>query len=194
MYKRRPTGITFLAIVYLVLGLFSLLWSGLVFGIGGLSAATGWLFGQEAIQSMGGASLWSGLLGLISAVVQIVTAIGLLRMKRWAWVLALISAGLTLLQGLMGLFSGGLFGFLCGALWLIVPAAIFFYLLKPSVRAAFTEKAPPTVEELPSQKRPLPPELPLEEVPASKTALDAGMEPPLQDPLDTWPPPKTPDV
>lgn len=194
MYKRRPSGITFLAIVYLVLGLFSLLWSGLVFGIGGLSAATGWLFGQEAIQSMGGASLWSGLLGLISAVVQIITAIGLLRMKRWAWLLALISVGLTLVQGLMGLFSGGFFGFLCGALWLVVPAAIFFYLLRPNVRSAFAEKRPTAVEELPSQKRPLPPELPLEEEPPAEIPRDAGTESPLQDPLDTWPPPKTPDV
>lgn len=194
MYRRRPAGITFLAIVYLVLGFISLLWSGLVFGIGGLSAATGWLFGQEAIRSMGGIGLWSGFLGLISAIVQIITAIGLLQMKRWAWVLALVSAGLTLLQGLSGLFSGGFFGFLCGALWLIVPALIFFYLLKPGVRAAFNEKPPAAVTELPSQKRPLPAELPHEEDPPAETPRTAPEEPPLQDPLDTWPPPKSPDV
>jgi len=140
--KRRPGGITALATVYLLLGLFSLLWSGLVFGIGGLSAATGWLFGQESIQAMGGASLASGFVGLLGAGLQIFTAIGLFGMKRWGWFLALISAGITLLQGALGLFSGGFFGFLCGAIWLIVPALIFFYLLKPDVRAAFNYVPP----------------------------------------------------
>lgn len=196
--SRRPTGISLLALAYLLLGLFSLVWSGLIFGISGLTALMGGLFGQEAIRAMGGSTVWPAFLGVISAIIQIVTAFGLFGMKKWAWVLALFSAGLTLVQAVVGLFSGGVFAFICGLIWLIVPGAIFFYLLSPGVRAAFgREKQPPAVQTPPSQARPLPPELPLPEQPPAEKPVDPTTLPPemdSEDPLGNWPPPKNPEV
>ena len=135
--EKRPTGITVLFWVYLILGIFSLLWSGMVLGIGGLSALFGSLFGAENMASFGSTSAWAGYIGILTAVVQIIVVFGLSSMKKWAWVLAIIGVGLTFVQGAMGMFSGGVFVFLCGSLGLIIPIIILVYLLKADTRAAF---------------------------------------------------------
>ena len=134
---KRPTGITILAIVYIVLAILSLLWSGLVFGVGGLSSLFGGLVGAENVAAFGVSSGWGGFLGIITAVVQLIVGIGLLSMKKWAWILALIGVGLTVVQGVIGLFAGGPFGFMCGGLALIIPVIILIYLLRPTIRGAF---------------------------------------------------------
>jgi hypothetical protein len=135
--QKRPTGINVLFWVYLILGILSLLWSGFVLGIGGLSALVGGLFGLEGILDFGSNSAWSGYIGLISGLVQIVVAFGLLSMKKWAWVLAIIGLALTIIQGILSILAGGMFAFICGSLGLLVPVIILFYLLQPGIRAAF---------------------------------------------------------
>jgi hypothetical protein len=134
---KRPTGITIIAVLYIVLAVLSLLWSGLVFGVGGLSSLFGGLFGADNVAAFGTSSSWSGFLGIITALVQIVVAIGLLSMKRWAWFLALVSVALTVVQGIVGIFGGGPFAFMCGILGLAIPVGILIYLLRPGIRQAF---------------------------------------------------------
>lgn len=135
--KRRPTGITIIGIVYIILGLLSLVWSGLVLGIGGFSALFGGLLGAENIAGFGVSSGFSGFVGIITAIVQIVTGGGLLALKRWAWYLALVAVGLTVITGILGLFGGGFFAIVCGGLGLVIPVIILIYLLRDSIRAAF---------------------------------------------------------
>ena len=139
--QKRPAGITMIVILFFLLGALSLLWSGLIFGVGGLSSLFGGLFGAEQVTTYGQSTAWSGFIGLITAVVQIVVAFGLLGMKRWAWILALVGAGLTAFQGVVGIFNGGAFAFMCGSIGLIVPVIILFYLLSPGTRSAFGVQA-----------------------------------------------------
>jgi len=134
---KRPTGITILAILYIVLAIISLLWSGLVFGVGGLSSLFGGLVGAENVAAFGVSSGWGGFLGIITAVVQLIVGIGLLSMKKWAWILALIGVVLTVVQGVVSMFAGGVFGFMCGGLALIIPVIILIYLLRPTIRGVF---------------------------------------------------------
>lgn len=135
--QQRPTGITLLAVIYLVLAVVSVIWSLLIFGVGGLSWLTGALFSAEDLRVFGGGNTWSGIIGVISAMVQLIVAFGLLGMRRWAWLLAVLGALLTFVQGLIGMFGGGLFVFCCGAFGLLIPGGILFYLMRPHVRAAF---------------------------------------------------------
>lgn len=137
MAKGRPLGITLIAIASLVLAGLSLLWSLLVLGFGGVSGLTGSLFGAENIAALGGNAVISGVLGIGVAVLQVIVAFGLLGLKKWAWILTLIAYGLTVLQGVFGLFSGGLAALCCGGLGLLLPVVIFIYLLRPNIRAAF---------------------------------------------------------
>lgn len=135
--EKRPTGISVLFWVYLILGVLSLLWSGMVLGVGGLSALVGGIFGMDAVSSFANSSAWSGYLGIITALVQIIVAFGLASMKKWSWILAIIGLVLTFIEGAVGMLSGGVFALMCGSLGLILPAIILFYLLKSDIRAAF---------------------------------------------------------
>ena len=135
--EERPAGITLIVTLYFILGGLSLLWSGLVFGWGGLNSVFGSLFGADQARAYGETIAWSGFLGLVSAVVQIVVAFGLLGMKKWAWILAMIGVALTILQGVVGMFGGGAFAIMCGSIGLILPVVILVYLLRPNIRRAF---------------------------------------------------------
>ena len=139
--KERPAGITLTAALFLALGVLSLLWGGLVLGIGGLSALFGNLFGAEKMSSFGQTSAWSGYFGIITAIVQIVVGFGLLGMYRWAWVLSLVGLALTVILGVIGMVSGGTFGFICGSLGLIFPVILLVYLLSTNIRNAFRVSA-----------------------------------------------------
>jgi uncharacterized membrane protein (DUF2068 family) len=126
-----------LGIAFLILGLLSLFWSMLVFGFGAATSVTGAIFSDPAMTAVGGNQTVNGIFGIASAVIDLIVAYGLLALKRWAWLLALVGVGLTVVTGVLGLFSGGLMAFCCGVLGLIVPAVILFYLMRPDVRQAF---------------------------------------------------------
>jgi hypothetical protein len=135
--KERPAGITIIAGVYLFLGILSLLWGGLVLGIGGLSALFGNLFGAQNVTTFGQSSAWAGYAGIVTALVQIVVTIGLLGMQKWSWYLAIVALALTVILGVAGIFTGGMFAFICGSLGLILPILILIYLLSKNIRQAF---------------------------------------------------------
>ena len=135
--KERPVGVSVIAVAYIILAILSLLWSGLVFGVGGLSSLFGGLFGAESVAAFGVSSGWSGFVGIITAIVQFVVAFGLLTMKKWAWGLALVGVALTAGQGLGGILGGGPFAFMCGILGLAIPVGILIYLLRPGIRQTF---------------------------------------------------------
>jgi hypothetical protein len=137
MVNERPGGVTVLAVVYIILGVVSLIWSLLVFGVGTFTGLFGSLFGAENMASFGVTNVWAGMLGVAGAVLDFIIAYGLLKLRRWAWVLALIGVGVAVITGVLGLFGGGFFGICCGILGLAVPAGILYYLLRPDVRQVF---------------------------------------------------------
>jgi hypothetical protein len=64
-------------------------------------------------------------------------AIGLLVMKRWAWLLALVGVGSTVVQGIIGILGDGPFAVMCGLLCLVIPLGMLLYLLLPGIRRTF---------------------------------------------------------
>lgn len=132
--KVRPTGITLLAWVFILLGILSFIWSLIVFGVGGIGSLFGSIFTLSPQLS---SNLWAGFVGMAGGAVQLATGIGLLQVKSWAWYLAFLAIGLNVIQGLLGLFSGGILACLCGTIGLIIPVAIAIYLLRPEIRNLF---------------------------------------------------------
>ena len=132
--KTRPTGISILGIIFIALGTVSFIWSLLVFGMGGLSSLFGSVF---TLSPQISGNVWAGSLGMVTAAVQFATGVGLLQIRSWAWYLAFIAVGLSIVQGLFGLFSGGLISCLCAAIGLIIPVAIAVYLMRTDIRALF---------------------------------------------------------
>lgn len=137
MVSERPSGVTILAVIYILLGLLSLVWSLLVFGVGAVTGLTGAIVGAENMTSFGSANFWGGIIGVAGAMLDFIIAYGLLNLRPWGWMLALIGLAITVITGVLGLMSGGFFAVCCGILGLLVPAGILYYLLRPDVRKAF---------------------------------------------------------
>ena len=137
MVTERPSGVTILAVIYILLGLLSLVWSLLVFGVGAVTGLTGAIVGAENMASFGTANFWGGIVGVAGAVLDFIIAYGLLNLRPWGWILALIGLAITVITGVLGLAGGGFFAICCGILGLLVPAGILYYLLRPDVRKAF---------------------------------------------------------
>jgi uncharacterized membrane protein (DUF2068 family) len=129
--------VTLLAAVFILLGIMSLLWSLIVFGLGSLTWLTAAIFDATGMAATGSSNTWQGFVGLFSASLQLVTGFGLLALKRWAWFLAFAAVAVTVVQGVSGILGGGFFALCCGVFGLIIPAAMLFYLLRRDVRQAF---------------------------------------------------------
>jgi len=155
--KNRPGGITFLAILLILLGILSLCWSGFAFSFGALTTAFGDRLGALRLGGFGNQAAWQGVVGLVAAIVQIVVGGGLLALKRWAWVLAFLAIALNVAQGVLSMIGGGFFSICCGAFWLLIPLGVLVYLLTPGVRRAFGQ-APPSLPptEVPPPSAPQP--------------------------------------
>lgn len=134
---KRPTGINLIGIYYLIVGILTFVWSLFILGVGGVSALFGSVFGAENLAAFGGSNAWSGYLGLITAVVQVAVAFGLFAAQKWAWYVTFIGVALSVITGVVGMFSGGIFAFICGSLGLIIPVIILIYMLSKNVRTAF---------------------------------------------------------
>ena len=121
---KRPLGITVIAILALLGGLFGLCWPILVF--------TGSTFLGPIFGSVG---VIAGIFLIVGPILQIVFAIGAFKLSSWAWYLGLISTGITVVGVIINLFDGASIGSaIWGSIWSII---IFIYLLNPKVRQAF---------------------------------------------------------
>ena len=116
-------GILVLGVLYVLMGLFNILWGIGVTGFGSLSWLSGLLLSQD-MQEWGGSTFWGGLLGIGGGILQIITAFGLFARRHWGWLLAWLSVAVSLIGPLLSLFNGNLWAIL----GLIIPGIIFWYL------------------------------------------------------------------
>jgi hypothetical protein len=121
---KRPFGVTVIAILALLGGLFGLCWPILVF----MGSS---LFGGI----LGTVGTFAGIFLIIGPILQLIFAFGAFGLKRWAWYLGLIASGITVLGVIINLFSGG--GFFSAIWGSTISVIIFIYLLTPKVKAAF---------------------------------------------------------
>jgi hypothetical protein len=124
MNMKRPGGVTLIAILALIGGLFGLCWPILAF----MGSA---LFGGI----LGTVGAIAGIFLLVGPVLQLIFAYGAFKLRPWAWYLGLIASGITVLGVIINLIDGAsIFSALCGSLLAVI---IFIYLLMPNVRQAF---------------------------------------------------------
>ncbi|MFM8321757.1 MAG: hypothetical protein ACKOC5_12660 [Chloroflexota bacterium] len=127
---QRPMGVTILALLQLIAGLFGLCLPTILLTGGALAAFLGPV-GAVA----GGVAILIGLLMSIGAVLHLVVAFGALNLRPWAWWLGMVATGFDVLGVIVNLWNG------IGAAAAVVPAAfsilVFIYLLTPGVRNAF---------------------------------------------------------
>ncbi|MDH4142507.1 MAG: hypothetical protein OEV61_07840 [Chloroflexota bacterium] len=124
----RPLGITVIAIILAVSGVFQLL-------VG--SETLGWTnLGLGAVAEAAEVSGWASV---ISGVATIVVAGGLFTLAGWAWLLAVVVLGLRIVVEIALMLVPGL-GSPNGSAALInalVSAVILWYFMRPGVKASF---------------------------------------------------------
>jgi hypothetical protein len=141
----RPTGVTVIAILYFIGAAFCIL-GGLGMILGG-SFIAGIISQSQASGSGAGAGIMAGLgaaLGigfLIGAAIAALLGWGLMKLKEWARITAIVFAGLGIFFGVLGFFGALLHFAIVLLFWVVVRLAIngciLWYLLKPEVKVAF---------------------------------------------------------
>jgi hypothetical protein len=125
---RRPTGITILAILELIGGIFGLLGGILLIGVGGsgILSSLGYGIASGLIAALGGGVVVFSLFALLMGW-------GMWTGKGWAWIIAVI---LYILGALANLASLAI-GVYTSIVGLVIAALILWYLWRPHVKAFF---------------------------------------------------------
>ncbi|MHA1606382.1 MAG: DUF7144 family membrane protein [Candidatus Freyarchaeota archaeon] len=124
----RPAGVTLLGVLYIIMAIIYIL-SGLVGFL--LTSPFGGLFGPTLI--------FSGAMAIVPIVIGIIDLVigwGLLALKGWARILAIVFAILGLLGGLASLIVFPI-GTIIGIIEIILSIIILWYLFKPEIASAF---------------------------------------------------------
>lgn len=140
----RPTGVTIIAILYMI-GAALCVVAGILMFVGGGFMAT--MMSQQTQGGAGAASFLAGLGAALGVVVLIFGAIdavvgwGLWSLKQWGRIMAIVLSALGALLQLPGLLRAlthfHIFAVVWVGFWLAVHILIIVYLLKPEVKAAF---------------------------------------------------------
>lgn len=123
---KRPTGVTIIAVLAAIGGVFGLLAALVLLAGGTVGGATG----------LGGFLFVAGLLVLAYAVLSLVIAYGFWTLQPWAWPLGIGVQVLGIVQALLQFMNdpNQLFNMVVS---IAIAAVIIWYLYQPHVRAAF---------------------------------------------------------
>ncbi len=125
---QRPTGVTIIAVLAAIGGVFALIAGLALVGIGGAAAAGG--------AAVGGLATIVGLLLLVYGVVALILAYGFWTLKPWAWTLGVGLEAAGIVINILQYINNS-----ANALGTVVSIAIagvvLWYLFQPHVKAAF---------------------------------------------------------
>ena len=125
----RPTGITILAVLSAIGGVLSIIAGIALAGLGGIGAAS---TGQAAVFGLGAIF---GLLLLASGIASLAFAYGAWTLQPWAWMLGVVLQLISLVLAVLTILGGGdISGQIIG---IAIAGIILYYLMQPSIKAAF---------------------------------------------------------
>ena len=124
---QRPTGVTVMAILAAIGGVFGLLASLVLLGIGASGAVTG---------GLGGLAFLAGIFVLAYAILSLILAYGFWTLKPWAWPLGIGVQVLGIVQAVLQ-FMNDSTSVVSLVISLAIAGVILWYLYQPHVKAAF---------------------------------------------------------
>ena len=124
----RPLGVTIVAIVLAVTGVFQVLVGTEALGIT--------KFGLGAAADAASISGWASI---ISGTLSIIVAGGLFTLKGWAWLLTIVVLGVRVVVDVFAILTHGMGSTLGSAALgnLVISGLILLYFMRPNVKAAF---------------------------------------------------------
>ena len=132
----RPTGVTILAVLALIGGVFGLI-AGLGLMMGG--ALFGGMMGGSQGVALGGMAFIFGVVGIGIAIAELAFAYGAWTLKPWAWALGIIAAIANLLLIVVSAVIGGdiIASLIASVISIAIWAVVLYYLTTPTVKTAF---------------------------------------------------------
>ena len=135
---QRPTGVTILAIAAAIGGILSLISVVCIIGIGALAGA---IIDRAGAPAAAGAALGvivilGGLVVLVSGLLSLIFAFGAWNLRPWAWMLGVITEGISAAGALIRLVTPG-GTFILPLLSILIAGLIVYYLFTPEVKRVF---------------------------------------------------------
>lgn len=125
--NQRPLGVTVIAIVLAVSGVFQVLVGTEALGYTNLG-----------LGDVANATDISGWAAIISGALSIIGGFGLFTLAGWAWMLAIVILGIRIVADLLTIVTLGLNDLGVGAVTnIVISALILWYFFRPNVRTAF---------------------------------------------------------
>ncbi len=126
--SERPIGITIIAIVLAVTGVFQIL-----VGTEALEITS---FGLASATDAAGISGWASIIG---GALSIIVAGGLFTLAGWAWMLAVVVLGIRIVVDAIAAVTQGFDSTIgiAAITNLVISAVILWYFMRPNVKAAF---------------------------------------------------------
>jgi hypothetical protein len=131
--REVPGGVKFLGLLAWLIAIVKVVLGLLGFGLGAVMGVSTAIFLGDAFWGSAG---W-GTAQFVGALFWAVVAIGLRGLKQWAWLLAVIAAGITALSGITDFLTGGSAMPFLGTLELALGVGVLIYLFRPHVARAF---------------------------------------------------------
>ncbi len=137
----RPTGVTVLGVLAILIGLGGLITGGILLAVSAALSTIniGTTYPQLAGIATGTIAIIFGVLGavlLILGILYLATGIGFFGGKGWAWTIGLIVSILSIIVNIVqvAINPGGIGG---AVISIIIPLLILYYLTRPHVKAFF---------------------------------------------------------
>ncbi len=137
---KRPVGVTILAVIAIMYGIFSLLLALLgLLGSALVVSGVGNVANRYSIGTLAYATISDAVLGIL----YLAFGIGAFSLKRWAWTTGVVALVLDVVREIVGVVIHGfsasnIVGF---SITIVIALLLLWYLFRPNVRAAFGKAA-----------------------------------------------------
>ena len=136
----RPRGVTILAVIAVIYGIFSLLLALL-----GLIGTALLVAGMTAVAARysGGVLAYATISDAVLGILYLTFGIGAFQLKGWAWTAGVVALVLDIVRQIVGFaISGfGAFKIVVAVITIVIALLLLWYLFRPHVRAAFGKAA-----------------------------------------------------
>lgn len=131
---QRPVGVTILAVIAILYGIFSLLLALL-----GLLGTALLASGVGRVQYSAGTLAYATIVDAVLGILYLVFGIGAFSLKRWAWTAGVVALVLDVVRQIVGfVIQGFSTSRIVGAsITIVIALVLLVYLFRPHVRAAF---------------------------------------------------------
>jgi hypothetical protein len=135
---KRPVGVTIVAVLAILYGIFSLLLALL-----GLLGSALLASGVGHVQYSAGTLAYATIADAVLGILYLAFGIGAFRLKGWAWTAGVVALVLDVVRTIIGVVMQGfsVSKIVVPSITVVIALVLLWYLLRPTVRAAFRQAA-----------------------------------------------------